>query len=60
MAIVEPVFADIRTQKHMDRFTLRGKTKVNTQWMLCCMVHKIGKIMNFGTVYSGLNRIIHC
>ncbi len=50
MAIVEPVFANIRTQKHMDRFTFRGKIKVNIQWMLYCMVHNIEKIMNFGIV----------
>ena len=30
-AIVEPVFANIRTQKRLDRFTLRGKLKVNIQ-----------------------------
>jgi hypothetical protein len=47
MAIVEPVFANIRTHKRMDRFTLRGKIKVNIQWMLYCMVHNIEKIMNF-------------
>ena len=29
MAIVEPVFANIRTHKRLDRFTLRGKIKVN-------------------------------
>ena len=50
MAIVEPVFANIRTQKRMDRFTFKGKIKVNIQWMLYCMVHNIEKIMNFGTV----------
>jgi len=47
MAIVEPVFANIRTQKRMDRFTLRGKIKVNIQWMLYCMVHNIEKIVNY-------------
>ena len=46
-AVVEPVFANIKTQKHLDRFTLRGKIKVNIQWMLYCMVHNIEKIMNF-------------
>jgi transposase len=46
-AIVEPVFANIKTQKRLDRFTLRGKIKVNIQWMLYCMVHNIEKIMNF-------------
>ena len=47
MAIVEPVFANIRARKRMDRFTLRGKIKVNIQWMLYCMVHNIEKISNF-------------
>ena len=46
-AVVEPVFANIKTQKRLDRFTLRGKIKVNIQWMLYCMVHNIEKIMNF-------------
>ena len=48
IAIVEPVFANITKNKRMDRFTLRGKTKVNIQWMLYCMVHNIGKIMAYG------------
>jgi len=48
IAIAEPVFANIRTHKRMDRFTLRGKVKVNIQWMLYCMVHNIGKIANYG------------
>ena len=48
IAIAEPVFANIRTHKRMDRFTLRGKIKVNIQWLLYCMVHNIGKIMKYG------------
>ena len=48
MAIVEPVFGNIRTNKRMDRFTLRGKIKVNIQWLLYCMVHNIEKIANYG------------
>lgn len=48
MKIVEPVFVNIRTQKRLDRFTLRGKIKVNIQWLLYCMVHNIEKIVNFG------------
>jgi len=47
IAIAEPVFANIRTHKRLDRFTLRGKIKVNIQWMLYCMVHNIGKIANY-------------
>jgi transposase len=46
--IVEPVFANIRYQKSMDRFTLRGKIKVNIQWLLYCMVHNIEKVVNYG------------
>jgi len=48
IAIVEPVFANIRAQKRLDQFTLRGKLKVNIQWLLYCMVHNIEKIANFG------------
>lgn len=46
---IEPVFANIRARKRMDRFTLRGRTKVNIQWRLYCLVHNIEKIINFGT-----------
>ncbi len=49
IAIAEPVFANIKYGKGLDRFTLRGKTKVNIQWILYCMVHNIGKIVNFGS-----------
>jgi transposase len=47
IAIAEPVFANIKYGKGLDRFTLRGKIKVNVQWVLYCMVHNIGKILNF-------------
>jgi len=48
MAIVEPVFSNIRFLKRLDRSTLRGKTKVNIQWLLYCMIHNIGKIVAYG------------
>ena len=48
IAIVEPVFANIRVHKRMDKFSLRGKIKVNIQWLLYCMVHNIEKIANYG------------
>ncbi len=48
MKIVEPIFGNIRIQKGLDRFTLRGKVKVNIQWLLYCMVHNIEKIMKYG------------
>jgi transposase len=50
MGTVEPVFANIRNALGLDRFTLRGKTKVDIQWKLYCMVHNIGKIAKFGTI----------
>lgn len=46
LGIIEPVFANIRSQKRLDRFTYRGKVKVNIQWLLYCMVHNIEKICN--------------
>jgi transposase len=48
IGIVEPVFANIRVNKGMNKFTLRGKIKVNIQWLLYCMVHNIEKIANYG------------
>ncbi len=38
LGCVEPVFANITKNKKMDYFTLRGKTKVNAQWQMYCMV----------------------
>ncbi|MDP2819957.1 MAG: transposase [Polaromonas sp.] len=45
---VEPVFANIRHNKQLNRFTLRTQPKVNTQWMLYCLVHNIEKLANNG------------
>jgi transposase len=50
MSVVEPVFANIGTQKRLNRFSLRGKTKVDTQWKLYCMVHNIEKLTNYGHI----------
>ena len=52
IAIAEPVFANIRVHKVMNRFTLRGKIKVNIQWLLYCIVHNIGKILTRGPKYA--------
>ncbi len=53
LAIAEPVFANIRHAKRLDRFTVRGKIKVTIQWLLYCMVHNIGKIVNYGCTNYG-------
>ncbi|MEW8152319.1 MAG: transposase, partial [Candidatus Thiodiazotropha endolucinida] len=50
MSTVEPVFGNIGTNKGLNRFTLRGKRKVQGQWQLYCMVHNIEKIMNYGRI----------
>lgn len=47
LGIVEPVFANIAAQKGMNRSTLRGAEKVNTQWKLYCMVHNLGKVARY-------------
>ncbi|MFN7798962.1 transposase [Gemmatimonas sp.] len=47
-ATVEPVFANLRANKRLDRFTLRGRAKVDTQWKLYCLVHNIEKLANNG------------
>ena len=48
LGTVEPVFANIRYNKGLDRFTLRGRHKVDTQWKLYCMVHNIEKLAHHG------------
>jgi len=48
LGIVEPVFGNIRYIKRLNRFTFRGRWKVNVQWLLYCMVHNIEKISNYG------------
>jgi hypothetical protein len=49
-AVVEPVFANLRHNKRLNRFTLRGRRKVDTQWKLYCLVHNIEKLMRYGTI----------
>ena len=49
-ATVEPVFGNIRHNKGLDRFTLRGRQKVDTQWKLFCLVHNIEKLANYGNL----------
>ena len=47
-ATVEPVFGNLRYNKRLDRFTLRGTDKVDAQWKLFCLVHNIEKLNNNG------------
>lgn len=45
---VEPVFANLCYNKGLDRFTLRGRMKVDAQWKLFCLVHNIEKLAHHG------------
>jgi transposase len=47
-ATVEPVFGNVRYNKGLDRFTLRGRAKVDAQWKLFCLVHNIEKLAHHG------------
>lgn len=42
--IVEPVFGNLCHNKGLTRFTLRGRTKVDAQWKLFCLVQNIEKL----------------
>ena len=48
LGTVEPVFANICSAHRLRRFSLRGKKKVNTQWLLYCLVHNLGKVHRYG------------
>jgi transposase len=47
-ATVEPVFGNLRNNKRLNRFTMRGQTKVDTQWKLYSLVHNIEKLAHHG------------
>jgi transposase len=49
-ATVEPVFGNLRHNKGLRRFTLRGKAKVDGQFKLYAMVHNIEKLA--GSAYA--------
>ncbi|MGV2871505.1 transposase, partial [Colwellia sp. E150_009] len=46
LGAIEPVFGNITVNKGMNKLTLRGKDKVNTQWQMYCLVHNIEKLRN--------------
>jgi hypothetical protein len=50
MAIIEPVFGNIKHTKGMNHFTLRGALKVSIQWLCYCLVHNIEKIATTGAI----------
>jgi len=52
LGTVEPVFGNIYNTMEMDRFTMRGKEKTNSQWLMYCMVHNIKKIHRYGELFA--------
>jgi hypothetical protein len=52
IGIVEPVFAHLRHAMGLDRFTLRGNTKVDTQWKLYCIVHNMKKLWRYAPRFA--------
>jgi transposase len=52
LGISEPPFAHIRCILRLDRFTLRGKRKVNIQWLLYCTVHNLLKVHRYGSEFT--------
>lgn len=52
LGTAEPPFAHIRSTLGLDRFTLRGKRKVNTQWLLYCIVHNLTKVHRYGEGFA--------
>lgn len=47
-AVAEPVFANVCSARGLKRFSHRGRSKVNTQWLLYCLVHNISKVQRYG------------
>lgn len=47
-ATVEAVFANLRNNKRLHRFTLRGRAKVDGQWKLYCLMRNIENLAYHG------------
>ena len=52
LGTAEPPFAHIRSILRLDRFSLRGKRKVNTQWLLYCIVHNLTKVHRYAEGFA--------
>lgn len=50
MSVVEPVFANICSNKGLNRFSMRSQRKVQGQWQMYCMVHNIEKLAKYGSI----------
>jgi transposase len=52
LGTAEPVFGNICSALGLNRFSLRGKQKVNTQWVLYCAVHNLFKVHRYGLEFG--------
>jgi len=52
LGTAEPPFAHIRSILGLDRFSHRGKRKVNTQWLLYCITHNIKKVHRYAEGFA--------
>ena len=52
LGTAEPVFGNICSIIGLNRFTLRGKRKVNIQWLLYCTVHNLCKVHRYGPGFA--------
>jgi len=50
MHVVEQVFGNIESNKGLNRFTLRTKRKVRSQWQLFSLIHNIEKLQRYGQI----------
>jgi hypothetical protein len=58
LAVAEPVFANVCSARGLRRFSHRGRTKVNTQWLLYCLVHNIGKVQRYANLERRTRRMV--
>lgn len=47
LGVVAPVFGNIRHNKGLNRYTLRGQTKVDGQWKLFARLHNMEKLAKY-------------
>ena len=52
LAIAEPPFAHICRMMGLNRFTMRGKKKVNSQWRMFCILHNLKKLHRYGEGFA--------
>lgn len=52
LGIVEPVFGNLCSAIGLNRFSLRGKLKVNIQWKLYAIIQNLFKIHRYGAAFG--------